>query len=123
VVDQLFIFDGKGGVAPFWGGYSDYAARPKTRVAVDVPVVKAPDVQPKAETAKKPSLSFKEQKEFKTLESDIEKLESEKVSLTTVFSSTDATVETYEKTGRRLTEIEGLLSDKMARWESLAERA
>jgi ABC transport system ATP-binding/permease protein len=125
VVDELFIFDGKGGIEPFWGNYSDYAARPKGKAPVAEALVVAPIavVADEPGLPKKKSLSFKEQKEFKSLEVEIEKLESEKAELTTVFSSGDATVEIYEKTGKRLAEIDVILETKMTRWEVLAERA
>jgi ATP-binding cassette subfamily F protein uup len=128
VVDELFIFDGKGGITPFWGNYSDYAERPKSKNLSVVPEIKTAKVSV-SETpavvvpAKKQALSFKEQKEFQSLELEIEKLETEKTTLTAVFSSADATVDVYEKTGKRLAEIDAILETKMERWECLAERS
>jgi ATP-binding cassette subfamily F protein uup len=125
VVDQLFVFDGKGGIAPFWGGYSDYADSLKVKpIPVPVPVhEKAPIVVLTPESNKKKNLSFKEQAEFQKLETDIEALEAEKEGLTKLFLSDTTTADAYKAAGLRLSEIEESLESKMARWEYLAERA
>jgi ATP-binding cassette subfamily F protein uup len=126
VVDHLFIFDGKGGIAPFWGTYSDYAESEKTapppiEVKVATPEPKVP--QPIGAVEKKKPLSFKEQQEFKKLEVDIETLESEKIQLATLFSTAVGSTEEFETAGRRLAEIDAILGQYMARWELLADRA
>ncbi len=125
VVDQLFVFDGKGGIAPFWGGYSDYADSLKVKpIPVPVPVhEKSPIVVLTPESNKKKNLSFKEQSEFQKLETDIEALEAEKEGLTKLFLSDTTTADAYKAAGLRLSEIEESLESKMARWEYLAERA
>ena len=124
VVDQLFVFDGNGGISPFWGGYSDYADSLKFKpvLAPSPPQEKAPVVS-KPVSEKKKNLSFKEQAEFEKLESTIESLETEKEGLTALFLSDTTTADAYKMAGLRLSEIEDSLETLMARWEALAERA
>lgn len=123
VVDQLFVFDGKGGITPFWGGYSDYADSLKLKPAPVLVQEKVAVVVAKPVTDKKKNLSFKEQSEFQKLETDIEALETEKEGLTKMFLSDTTTADAYKAAGLRLSEIEEALESKMARWEYLAERA
>ena len=71
--------------------------------------------------AKKQKLSFKEQKEFETLDAEIPKLEAEQKELEAQMSSSDYA--RVQKAGERYKEIEKLLEEKYPRWEELAERA
>ena len=126
VVDHLFIFDGNGGIAPFWGTYSDYADVAKlmpqpseikgAKSEIGIP-------KPVAPIEKKKPLNFKEQQEFKTLEADIETLESEKSRLATLFLTAVGSTDEFEIAGKRLAEIDVLLGQNISRWELLADRA
>ena len=124
VIDHLFIFKGNGEIQQFWGGYTDYADtvaelnKASTRQK-EVPVVVQPASQ--AAPSKKKQLSFKEQHEFKKLELEIEKLETEKAELNQLFST--GAVTDFNEAGRRLKDVSELMDAKMARWEELAELA
>lgn len=120
VVDHLFVFDGKGGIAPFWGNYSDYAETQKQRQ----PAAPKPKPVPQEKTKpQKQGLSFKEQQEFKKLESEITTLEDEQTQLQKTFSDPTASPEDYVTAGKRLADIAETLVQKWARWETLAEKS
>ena len=70
---------------------------------------------------KKAKLSFKEQKEFETLDAEIPALEAEQKELEPKMASSDFAV--VQKASERYKEIEKLLEEKYPRWEELAERA
>jgi len=74
-----------------------------------------------SETTKKAKLSYKEQKEFETLDAEIPKLEEEQKQLEPLMSSSDFSV--VSKASERYNEIVKLLEEKYPRWEELAERA
>jgi len=126
VVDHLLIFDGNGNIDPFWGGYSDFAAAQKADMKSDrneTPAGAVKGAKPIASGTQKKGLSFKEQEELKALENKIEMLETEKSELSGIFSDASVGPEGYEAAGRRLSEIDPLLDQYMARWGELAERS
>ncbi|MCR4631118.1 MAG: ABC transporter ATP-binding protein, partial [Treponema sp.] len=69
----------------------------------------------------KKKLSFKEQREFEELDTEIPALEAEQKALEEKMASSD--FEEVRKAGERYKEIEALLEEKYPRWEELAERA
>lgn len=125
VTDFLFVFDGKGNINYFAGGYADY------REYIEE-TEKNSAVQKKAEAEKKPEkktdkpkkLSYKEKVEFDGLLDEIAALEEEKASLESLFASTEFAKDgaAAEKT-KRYNEISALIDQKTVRWEELAERA
>jgi ABC transport system ATP-binding/permease protein len=126
VVTQTIAAAGDGIWREFVGGYSDWLrqrARPATAPSTAKPAaVKTP---PTATPAKRPKLSFKEQRELDSLPKEIETLEREQADLTARMSAPD-----YHRQGaqqaradsKRLEEIEALLVTKFARWEALEEQ-
>lgn len=124
VVDHLFIFNGNGGISPFWGTYSDYAEAMKVdSVAIRLPAKPVPGSPPVSSKKSKEQLSFKEQREMMSLESEIEKLESERAEVALVFSKPGASPADFKAGSQRLAELDDLLDVKNARWNSLADRA
>ncbi|MGJ1205559.1 ABC-F family ATP-binding cassette domain-containing protein [Sphingobacterium lactis] len=115
LTDQLFIFPGNGEVVIYNGNYADYKLeqealikKPEKKVEREKPV----------ETKKK--LSFKEQKEFETLEQEIEKLEQTISSKTEELSGTTDHVE-LQRIANEIEVIKNTLDEKTARWMELAE--
>lgn len=139
-VDSLFILEADGNISGFVGKCSEYiegevspSLQPAAlRQAQDKPqgqqssatpsngAAKTPDgpVTPQSSTPKK--LSFKEQKEFETLDAEIPALEAEQKELEPLMSSSDFSV--VSTASNRYNEITKLLEQKYPRWEELAER-
>jgi ATP-binding cassette subfamily F protein uup len=135
VVTGTFVFDGRGGIEEFIGGYTDWvtekAKQAKTPVvaqkgnarAIAAPAAGAAMVPaPAVVSPARRKLSNKEQRELAELPARIEKLETEQAGLVVklgdpkFFKSDAATVRAAEA---RLREIEAEHATAFARWEEL----
>ncbi|MCU4357274.1 ATP-binding cassette domain-containing protein [Acinetobacter ursingii] len=127
VVTSTWVFDGKGGIEEYVGGYQDYLLQRPNQTVVDQKsdVKKA---QAKAEAnkvvapTKKIKLSFKDQRELEQLPAEIEKLEAEQSTLSDQLADgswfvKDAAAAT--QASQRLAEIEEQLLEKLERWDEL----
>ncbi|WP_151980410.1 ATP-binding cassette domain-containing protein [Acinetobacter guerrae] len=127
VVTSTWVFDGKGGIEEYVGGYQDYLLQRPNQTVVDQKsdVKKA---QSKAEAnkavapAKKVKLSFKDQRELEQLPAEIENLETEQSELSNKLADgswfvKDAAAAT--QASQRLSEIEEQLLEKLERWDAL----
>ena len=129
VVTSTWVFDGKGNIDEYIGGYQDYLEqRPDQKVVDQKSDVKK--AQAKAEAAalaaaptpKKVKLSYKEQRELEQLPTEIENLEAEQTELSDKLADgswfvSDANAATLAS--QRLAEIEELLLEKLERWDEL----
>ena len=129
VVTSTWVFDGKGNIDEYIGGYQDYLEqRPDQKVVDQKSDVKK--AQAKAEAAaaaatpapKKVKLSYKDQRELDSLPAEIEALEAEQTQLSEKLADgswfvTDAGAAT--QASQRLAEIEELLLEKLERWDEL----
>ncbi|ENX59431.1 MULTISPECIES: ATP-binding cassette domain-containing protein [Acinetobacter] len=124
VVTSTWVFDGKGNIDEYIGGYQDYLEqRPDQKVVDQKSDVKK--AQAKAEAAaapKKVKLSYKDQRELEQLPAEIEKLETEQAELSAKLADgswfvSDANAATAAS--QRLAEIEEVLLEKLERWDIL----
>ena len=133
VVTQTLAAEGNGMWREYAGGYGDYLRqRPPTpfggaNEAAQTPAAHASRDrsagEPPAKTRTR--LSYKEERELAALPEEIESLEREQTELTARMSAPD-----YHRLGgerlrgerNRLAELEELLLQKFARWESLEEQ-
>jgi ABC transport system ATP-binding/permease protein len=133
VVTQTLAAEGNGVWREYAGGYSDYLQqRPPRPLGRAVETGQKParhpsrdpsagDTPPKTRTR----LSYKEERELAALPKEIESLEREQSELTARVSEPD-----YHRLGgerlrsdrKRLAELEELLLERFARWESLEEQ-
>ncbi len=121
IVKRIFAFDGKGNLRQHEGGYTEYAARIAAEAPVEIekaPVKKGVDTRVKE---KKLKFTYKEQKEYETIESDIAALE-EKI------ESLEASMGQFARDFVKLNQIteekeaaEALLEEKMDRWMYLED--
>jgi len=131
VVTSTWVFDGKGGIAEYIGGYQDYLLqRPDEKVVDQKSDVKKAQAKAEAEkaaaqsTVKKVKLSYKDQRELEQLPAEIEKLEVEQAELSDRLADgswfvSDADAAT--QASQRLAEIEELLLEKLERWDELEQ--
>ena len=128
VVTSTWVFDGKGNIDEYIGGYQDYLEqRPDQKVVDQKSDVKK--AQAKAEAAaaaasapKKVKLSYKDQRELEQLPAEMEKLEKEQAELSAKLADgswfvSDANAATLAS--QRLAEIEESLLEKLERWDEL----
>ncbi len=126
LVDHLFVFEGDGVVKDFPGNYSQY------RETIDNQQPAISNSQSEGKTAAKPTisneqqatrkqLSYKEKREFETLEKEIADLTKEKENVTRRLNSGAAPFEELQQLSTRIGEVSKLLDEKELRWLELSE--
>lgn len=131
VVTSTWVFDGKGNIAEYIGGYQDYLLqRPDDKVVDQKSDVKKAQAKAEAEKAaaqsnvKKVKLSYKDQRELEQLPAEIEKLEVEQAELSDKLANGSWFVSNADeatKASQRLAEIEEVLLEKLERWDELEQ--
>ncbi|WP_151776791.1 ATP-binding cassette domain-containing protein [Acinetobacter brisouii] len=130
VVTSTWVFDGKGGIAEYIGGYQDYLLqRPDEKVVDQKADVKKAQAKAEAEKlaaqaapTKKVKLSYKDQRELEQLPAEIENLEAEQSELSEKLADGSWFVKDADaatQASQRLAEIEEVLLEKLERWDEL----
>ncbi|MEI7801353.1 MAG: ABC-F family ATP-binding cassette domain-containing protein [Bacteroidota bacterium] len=121
LVDQLFIFHGKGDIQVFPGNYTEYRntvdAKGYEREIEPEEIISA---KPETIEKSKIKLTYKERLELEKLNKELEKLEEEKIKLTEVLQSGISDHEELMKSGSRLSDVIELLEQKGNRWLELS---
>ncbi|SDL31315.1 ATP-binding cassette, subfamily F, uup [Catalinimonas alkaloidigena] len=130
LVEHLFVFEGDGKIRNFPGNYTDYRAFAQQQEATAAEVKWAeeknrptptPSTAPKTSSAKK--LSFKEQREYESLEAEIDSLEGRKAELIQLLSSGSENHEDLTQWAQQIETLDAELEQKTDRWLELSERA
>ena len=126
MVDHLFVFEGNGEIKDIIGNYSEYRVQQKQIASAEKQEEKKVQEEiivdaPVAESKEKRKLSYKEQKEYESLENEIEQLEQKKGELTVVLSSSESSNEAIMKAGEELGKLVAELDEKTNRWLELSE--
>jgi ABC transport system ATP-binding/permease protein len=125
LIDHMFVFEGDGVVRDFPGNYSDYRTwlKQQEQAANKQPEkpVEKPAAAPPPPAAAKKQLSYKEKREFETIEQDIAKLNGEKKLLETQLSSGTLPFDDLQKAALRVGQITQLVDEKELRWLELSE--
>ncbi|MCH2196649.1 ABC-F family ATP-binding cassette domain-containing protein [Kordia sp.] len=120
IVDHLFVFRGNGVIEDFPGNYTDF------RVYED-------SIEPETKTVEKKEkkswrqddsdkLSYNEQKEYKRLEKDIQRLEEEKEAIEALFVTGELSQEEIQEKSMELQKIINESEEKTERWFELAAK-
>ncbi|WP_457610067.1 ABC-F family ATP-binding cassette domain-containing protein [Lutibacter sp.] len=120
IVDHLFVFRGNGEVEDFPGNYSDYRAYEDSKPKATNTTIKKVDTREKTTT--KAKLSFKEQKEFDTIEGEIEKLTAKKEEIEAKFIDGSVVGKDINVLSVKLQEINILIDKKEERWFELSSK-
>ena len=118
IMDSLFVFRGEGVIENFPGNYSDFRAYEDSKPKESIQPVKKENTRVKA--IPKGKLSFNENREFGTLESDITKLQKKKEFIETQFSNGDIAPENINDSSIELQKIISDLEQKEERWFELS---
>jgi ATP-binding cassette subfamily F protein uup len=128
LVDHLFVFEGNGEVKDFPGNYTQYRLWTKEQEKFsDGRLQSAVKDEAKASTedhqiiGNKKKASFKEKREFESLEKEIAELETERQQIQNQLSDPGAPYERLNLLSKRIGEISNLLSEKEMRWLELSE--
>ncbi|WP_445447492.1 ABC-F family ATP-binding cassette domain-containing protein [Enterococcus lactis] len=120
VADKLLVFQGNGKQELYYGNMSSYLLKQKE---LQQPAEKVKPKTQSKEPAGKKKLSYREQKEWETIEEDIAELE-EKISLLQEEMNHQGDDFTrLQELQNDVSETEAQLEEKMARWEYLSEWA
>ena len=127
VVTSTWVFDGKGNIDEYIGGYQDYLQqRPDQTVVDQKSAVKKAVAKAEAEAepaaSKKVKLSYKDQRALEQLPAEMEALEKEQVEINAVLADGSLFISDADKAlklSNRLSEIDDLLLEKLERWEEL----
>ncbi|NNH78189.1 ATP-binding cassette domain-containing protein [Acinetobacter sp. ANC 5380] len=123
VVTSTWVFDGKGNIDEYIGGYQDYLEQRPDQTAVGLKS-DAKKAVAKAEAAapKKVKLSYKDQRALEQLPVEIEALEKEQAELNEQLADGSLFVKDADaaaQVSQRLAEIDELLLEKLERWDEL----
>lgn len=128
LVDHLFIFEGDGIIRDFNGPYSEYRAVREFEAEQAALKAKAADkVKPKApektkvNNSEKRKLSYKEQKEYESLELEIEELEKQKENIEEILNSGSLSHDELMQKSAELGQIMEQIDQKTDRWLELGE--
>jgi ATP-binding cassette subfamily F protein uup len=128
LVDHLFVFEGDGVVRDFPGNYTQFREQSSesgvrgssTNLSEKLEEKTIQQAPIKAEN-KKRQLSFKEKREFDSLEKEIAELTKEKEIVTKKLNSGSTPFEELQKLSHRIGEITNALDEKELRWLELSE--
>lgn len=131
VVDHLLVFHGNADIQDYPGNYTQYrewreAKEQLEREAQALEAAKRPDENKKGNRPvreEKRKLSFKERKEYESLESEIEAMENEKAELEQAMSSGTLSNEELLQKSERISWLINAIDEKSTRWLELSEWA
>lgn len=126
VVDHIFVFGGNADIKDFPGNYTEYRdwrEEEKASAAKEAAAKAAKNSVPKQSyrSESKRKLSFKEQREYETLETEISALEEEKAMLESEMCSGTLDNKALMEKSVRIQELIELIDIKSMRWLELSE--
>ena len=119
LVDHLFVFDHSETIRDFPGNYTDY--RESDLAKEDKASIEPKKVSTKVRNDEKKKLSYKEQREFKNLEGEIEKLTDRKSELESLLNSGETDHEKLTAWSQEIEQVQNDLDEKELRWLELSE--
>ncbi len=124
VCDHVFVFEENGKIKDFYGNYTAYyrqriAEQKKKNQEEKEKKEAACQVQKEKKTPSKPS--YKQLKEYETLEAKIEELEKEKSNVLEKLNNGNTSIEELQNLSVRFGEIENELEEKSMQWLELGE--
>ena len=122
IVDHLFVFRGEGVIEDFPGNYSDYRAYESSKVIEERENknTSSEKTENNWRDTSSGKLSYSEQKEYKQLEKDIQKLEEKKVALQNKFTDPKLDGDEIANLSIELKEITDTIEKKTERWFELS---
>ena len=124
LVDHLFVFEGEGKVRDFPGSYSNYREwQEKQQTEKEKPVVteeKTKQAKPKSSSGPR-KLSYKEKREFESLEGEIEEMEEKKAALSEKINAGGTDYEELTQWSQEFEVLSQELDEKTDRYLELLE--
>ena len=124
VVRRVFAVEGDGTVRAYPGGYTEYLTAQKAEEKAKAPKTPAPDKGKERPAApKKLKFSYKEQREFETIDDDIAALEEQIAQVQAEQAAKATDYVALQELQEKQTELEAALEEKMDRWVYLNDLA
>ncbi|WP_207695010.1 ABC transporter ATP-binding protein [Enterococcus sp. DIV0212c] len=120
-MDKLLVFQGEGQIATYFGSMSDYLTENKEQAKKPTKIESKPIKG--SEKKEKTKLTYMEQKEWATIETDIGQLEERTAQLTEEMNHQGDDFTKLQQLQTELSAVEQELEEKMERWEYLSEFA
>lgn len=120
--DQLMVFSGQGKIDSYNGLYTDYLAKQNEDTKAPIKAEKVEKSSAVNKTSKK-KLTYSEQKEWQTIETEIEALDEKQSELKRLMEENGANYTKLSEYQEQLTNVTKEADEKMARWEYLSEYA
>jgi len=123
IVDHIIVFHGNADIREFPGNYSQYResiTNYKLQITSRDESMYSP--KPVYSPERQRKLSYKEQREYESLEAEITALETEKQTLETELCSGNLSVDELTKKSQRIGEMLITIDEKTMRWIELSER-
>lgn len=121
IVDHLFIFENQE-IRDFPGNYSDYRDFEKSKTIETKQSSTVSKTKKEWKTKKSSNLSYNEQKEYKRLESEIAKLEKQKIQLEDKFATQNWSPEKITIESEKLQKLMHIIESKTERWFELSAK-
>ena len=119
LTDHLFVFEGEGMIRDHYGSYSDYRFQREAVKKVESKSAEAVVKTKKVSSLPKTKRTYKEEQEYAGLESEIEKLETQKSALEEEISSGKLEYEELNSKSTRIAEMIQEIDILMERWMEL----
>ena len=126
VADHLLIFNGQGQIDRYSGQFTDYLATQQHPAVPEKAVKKAkpaPVKESGADKKVKTKLTYAEQKEWETIEDEIDTLETKKSDLESQMAQNGDNYDKLSVLQSDLETVDQQLDDKVARWDYLSQFA
>lgn len=122
VADQLLVLKGGGNIDTFYGNYTDFLEKERKNTAEEK---KEESKKPRVpqEKQKKKRMTYKEQKEFETIEDDIAAVEARLEEIAKELSETGSDFERAQKLAEEEEALNEKLESMIERWSYLTELA
>jgi len=122
IVDHLFVFRGEGVIEDFPGNYSDYRTYESSKILEERENknTSSEKTENNWRDTSSGKLSYSEQKEYKQLEKDIQKLEEKKVVLQNKFTDPELDGDEIANLSIELKEVTDAIEEKTERWFELS---
>lgn len=124
LVNHLFVFEGDGFIRDFPGNYSQYRLWQEKMTDDNWQMAGKKEttaISHRPSANEKKRLSFKQKREFETLEKEIANLAKEKEMITEKLNSGNTPFEELQQLSGRIGEVTRLLDEKELRWLELSE--
>lgn len=120
--DKLFVFEGEGKIRDYPGNYSDYRTERK-KIQSEQSKSKEKAEKPKKTDGNKTKMSYNEKREYESLESEIDTLETKKAELNGLLNSGETSHEKLTEWALEIQKIDTEIDTKSERWMELDEKA